>query len=287
MTQFDYHDFASESPMPADHHNAQSLYCFYNDPYVYYRTYVQEVLEKPPIIARPVDMLYKYFLLKGEDSFISRFDSYSPINYSTRKPYGEDTQKYANWAKEVRQDGKIPIHPLTMDRAKIAYEHTMEQVEDGFAPDLKAILDAGGHAGIQDVALIDDSRCYAHVDYLTNTGTVCKVALVSSLDRFMENNQARHELVFKLAYDNLVLSKSTKTYTLFPPAKIIIAEYNAPFRVATTSVDTGGLVEAVITETIQQLNKSFNATETNSQWASKYASLSGLFFDFSMVPHSA
>ena len=287
MTLFDFHDFASETPMPADHHNAQSLYCFYSDPYVYYRTYVQEKLEKPPIIANYISMLYKYLLLKGVDSFDSRFDFHAPVNSSTKKPYAEDTQRYAEWAKEVRREGKLPVHPSDMDKARLTYKHTMEQVEDGFVPELAAILDAGGHAGIQDVALIDDSRCYAHVDYLTNTGTVCKVALVSSLDRFMEYDQLRQELVFKLAYDNLVLSKSTRPYTLFPPAKLIVAEYNAPFRVTTTSVDTGGQLETFITEVIQRLNQNFNTTGTNSQWASKYASLNDLFSDFALAPHAA
>jgi len=216
-------------------------------------------------------MFYKYLLLKGVDSFGARFDFHAPVNPSTKKPYGEDSQKYADWAREVRREGKRPIHPSDMDRAQLAYKHTMEQVEDGFACELEAILDVGGHAGIQDVALIDDSRCYAHVDFLTNNGIVCKVALVSSLDRFMENEPARRELMFKLAYDNLVLSKSTKAYTLFPPAKLIVAEYNTPFRVVVFTVDTGP-IELYLVEVIQRLNSGFNATESSGYWQSKFVS---------------
>lgn len=61
--KFVFQDFASEMTPPKGHHTAQSVWCFHNDPYVYYRTYVQDKLPKPPIIRNSVEMLYKYELL--------------------------------------------------------------------------------------------------------------------------------------------------------------------------------------------------------------------------------
>jgi hypothetical protein len=92
---------------------------------------VQEKLPKPPVIRHQAEMLYKYMLLLGVQEFDDRFDVSAPINPSTKKPFGEETQKFANWAKIVKQDGKIPVHPSSYDIAKTVYVHTMDQVNAG------------------------------------------------------------------------------------------------------------------------------------------------------------
>jgi hypothetical protein len=70
-------------------------------------------------------MLYKYELLCGSEQFEQKFDFYSPINPSTKKPYGAETQKFDEWAKQVRMSGKIPVHPSIRETAHEAYMQTM------------------------------------------------------------------------------------------------------------------------------------------------------------------
>ena len=259
--------FASELAAPKNHHTSQAVWCFRTDPYVYYRTYVQEKLESPPVIRNTTEMLYKYELLLGSEKFDEKFDTRSPINPSTKKHYGEETQKFAEWSKIVRSEGKIPIHPSDAEAAHYAYLQTVEQINDGFAFTLKGLLMEGGQSGIQATALIDNSHCYAHVDHLSRDGAVGLVRMVHSLDK-IKGSDLYAELAFTSAFWYTTLAESTVRYGLNSRAYVIIAEYNAPFRVSVNEINVP-LWCSEVHNAIYKLNQSFNGT-VYSSWKSPY-----------------
>jgi len=263
MRKYDTIDFASEMPMPVYYHTAQSLFCFLCDPYVYYRTYVQEVLPKPPIIRKQTEMLYKYKLL-NPDGFDNRFNWNSPINDSTRKPFGEDTVKYSLWAEKVHRDGQIPLHPSTLEIATTAHQQTMAQLADGFVPLLKEVLAPDGQTSIQLTALINKSNCYAHIDRLTAAGNICKVMLIPSLDTINDTLMPT-EIVLTLTLQAEMLKKDMAD---IPWAYAVLAEYLPPYRVIVRKILTEQYSQA-LTQMIKKVNDALGSVDTGV-WMSKH-----------------
>lgn len=266
---FSYRDFASDVPMPTDHHTAQALWCFYQDPYVYYKTYVEKELQPQLPTKNTAEMLYKYQLLCGIQEFTEKFNFDAPINPSTKKPYGEDTQKYVEWAKSVTEEGKMPIHPQNLNIAHDTYLQTVAQTHNGFFPRLKDVLEPKGFVGVQETATVDASRCYAHIDYISTGGDVYKIVLVHSLDKFNDVDYAS-AIAFNAAYDYVVLSNSENGDKISPTIRVIAAEYISPFRVSILRVQEQLWTRRVMSG-LYQLNRCFNGTD-NSSWKSKYHS---------------
>ena len=57
-------------------------------------------------------------VLEGEDAFLSRFAVGGPVNPKTNKPYGSDTDKFAEWAAEMRQAGRECIFTTEADSVR-------------------------------------------------------------------------------------------------------------------------------------------------------------------------
>ena len=270
---FNHRDFASDIPIPEKHHTDQSVYCFYDDPFIYYRTYVQKLLESPPFITSPAELVYKYELLMGSTAFGQRFRTDAPINPKTDKPYGEETQKYAEWAHAVQVGGLIPMHPSNVEAARKLYVQTIDQFELGLVPRLEKLLEAKGESSFQVTSVVDSSNCYAHIDHLSEEGDLFKVALVPSLDRFYNlndpfNTPRANELAFKIAYQYLILRNMEESVKL-KDAFAVVAEYSPPYRTVVVPINlTRWLL--TVESTVQRLNQSFNSTSIDV-WLSKYS----------------
>jgi len=274
--KFDTHDFASEVSMPANHITAQSLLCFHKDPYVYYRTYVQEKLTPPPVIRHTPEMLFKYKLLCGLESFENKFRYDAPRNPSTKKPFGEDTDKFRDWCKIARADGYTPVHPNHVETANIVYDAVQSQMTEGFCPVLQNLLKSGGQAAIQTVAPVCENNCYAYADFLARDNQLCKVIFVTTLERRTPDDRWLDEVIresfFELAFQNVVFSQRTPMHDM---TNVIVVEYREPYRVfvATNNVDPitpGGVVGTDnIKAELQALNQAYNSKGTDkwrSQW---------------------
>jgi hypothetical protein len=270
--QFDKHDFASEVKMPANHITAQSLYCFHNDPFVYYRTYVQEKLPQPPVIRNTAEMLLKYKLFCGEESFDKKFVWNSPVNPSTKKPFGDDTQKFIDWCKVQKYDGLTPVHPSHVEIAETAYKEIVSQMEEGFQPTLASLLKPLGQAAIQSTASLDYNNCYAYADYLSENMVLCKLSTVQTFDYKANENwfaQLLTNSAFALAFQHAVFSKRT---VLASVVYSIIVETALPCRVAVIEHAVEDLIN--IESVMQCLNNAYNNKDIKSAWKSKWNNIS-------------
>jgi len=263
-------DFASEVPLPDNHHTAHAVRCFCRDPYVYYQTYIQDKLPKPPVIRNQAEMLFKYKLLCGLDKFDERFDTFAPVNPNTGKPYGDDTNKFIEWAKKVRSEGKIPVHPSVLEKANEAYSHTKAQIDGNLLPLMSNVVGVSGRAGLQAVATIDNSKCYANIDFLSDQGTISKVMLIPSLDRLSDAEWVAEEFMFPLVFQYVTLKEAIPSTRLNNVAIAVVAEYLPPFRVANFEVDVKNRIEIVL-GAIQKLNKKIADSKDNiANWQSPY-----------------
>jgi len=125
--EFNYHDITQDISAPENHHTAESVWCFYRDPYVYFRTYIQKLLPVPSATKSQTEMLFKYKLLYDANTFDKKFDSNAPVNPGTGKPYGDTTQKYEAWVLDAANNGKIAVHPDKMLAAEKLYDEVYRQ----------------------------------------------------------------------------------------------------------------------------------------------------------------
>jgi len=265
-------NLASEVPPPENYINEHSIFSFYTDPYVYYATYVANLLPKPPVIRHQTEMLYKYELLYGATEFMSSFDMNAPINPSTSKPFGADTQKFEAWAQTVRAAGKMPIHPTNAAIAHEAVVNTKKQMELGLVNPLPTLLEAKGQIGLQVTAKIGELDCYAYVDKFTDKGDIVNVMLIPSLDTVYEqqglNINGTTELMVKISYQCAVLEAAG----LKPKnAYFVLAEYLAPFRVSVMTPQVSLDSQDIIKQLLAQLSASQKSKDV-SVWQSRYNS---------------
>jgi len=206
----------------------------------------------------------------GKDKFDDKFSIDAPINPSTGKHFGEDTQKYENWARRIKAEGRIPVYPAKYAIASTAIDHTLSQMADGFLDPLPVLLAKYGIIGRQETARIQGSNCYAHADKLVDE-TLCRVIMAPTLDYVTssEYNYWRLEnIIFPLAFQWMVFTAAG--ISLKSESYAIIAEYSSTYRVTIRRIrDTSYLAETFIEKVLTDLNKALDSKDM-SVWKSNF-----------------
>ncbi len=98
----DYHSKAGECL------SSHLLGTFRRCPLMYFLT-VMGKYKRPDSHAYALGSVAHCFILEGEDQYHKAYNSDSPINMTTGKPYGNTTKKYTEWAAVVVASGSLPI----------------------------------------------------------------------------------------------------------------------------------------------------------------------------------
>jgi hypothetical protein len=196
-------------------------------------------------------------VLEGEEEFEKRYVvADGPLNEKTGKPYGRDTQKYADWASGYALDGK--------DVISFAEYTDMQQMGASIVENANALLllDEGEPevtvryemAGVAFQSRIDWLNGHKIVDLKT-----CK-----NLDDFKESADKYGYGLQAAVYLEAMRLETGKAHEYF----IIAVEKEAPFRCGVF------MVFASLMEPIELAGKykAMSASSDRADWPSKYCS---------------
>lgn len=222
----------TNNPLTAD-----KLYCHYLDPYVYHQTYNLHTLPKPEEKGSDVEQLIKDMIFNGAGSVMALYSFDAPINKATGRPYGSETQKYANWVAECSEVGITPMHPDKLAVADEIVNHFRWQTAEKRAPEMSKLLGTITGQGVVATCAMASGAAETVIDGVTTSNDLVLIRCVYSLPALLEeNNPYAEALAFKAAFDSTVYTKANKL-----PDKsgvyIILIERNAPFRVSVVRLD--------------------------------------------------
>ena len=155
-------------------------------------------------------------ILEGRDRYNEQFAIGGPINPKTGKPYGANTNAFADWAAA---QGK-PV--LTAEQAQL-----IESMAVGVAtnePAVDLIIDGVAEGVVREE--INDVRCQIRIDWLNPHRGIVDLKTCDDLTWF-EADARRYGYAHQLAFYRSVLRQATD---MLAPVHFIAIEKKEPFR---------------------------------------------------------
>ena len=165
------------------------------------------------------------YLLEGPEVFGARYKvGDGPINEKTGKPFGKDSQKYADWYKEATKDGAEVIDSASLE--------VLQGMRDSLAetPDALEEFRSGEPEVTVRGFLAHGIECQSRLDWFDADGPVQRIVdlkTTENLDRF-------HRDFFSFGYDRQLAFYAMMiraAYGRLPRVSVVAIEKRQPYRV--------------------------------------------------------
>lgn len=165
------------------------------------------------------------YLLEGPEVFRSRYKvGDGPINEKTGKPYGKDTQKFAEWYKEATKDGSEVIDFASLE--------VLQGMRDSLAETQDALDEF--RTGEPEVTvrgfLAHGIECQSRLDWFDADSEVQRIVDLKTT----ENLDTFHRDFFRFGYDRQMAFYSMMiraAYGRLPRVSVVAIEKRQPYRV--------------------------------------------------------
>ena len=223
---------------PEDQYHAQAGVClsshllstFRHCPLLYKQT-VDKVHTRPDSPAFALGRAVHALILEGEDIYLTRYRSDSPVNPKTGEPYGILTKRYKEWASEVRASGRDAISKgdeitaQLLMRSVVSHKNAMELLDGAPYRERVARVDCMGR------------KCQARVDAFGSEAGIVDLKTCQTLDKLVY--QARSfNYIEQLSFYRMVLRE---VGVEVPRTHLIGVEKDYPYRCGVWRVEESSL----------------------------------------------
>jgi len=192
--------------------------------------------------------------LEGKEVFDERYAVGGPINPATEKPYGVQTNKFKQWAKEQAKP-VVSFDDLT--KIKGMYDGFLRSAE-------AALLISDGKAEGVIRAQMGGFNCQIRVDWLNIHHGIVDLKTTRCLDTFIQDAK-EFSYLRQLAFYQEVIFQSTG---MILPVYMVAVEKKAPFRCGVWQIGQNEL-NTCIAELKEQMARLRKSISTNN-WPTGY-----------------